>query len=111
MARAIRGFNVGDIARAAARARRAQVAAVLLTLGRQSGPIPPSSASTDGGFRDREKQLCVLLQRLEFRLEPNLCDEGGHHSTADYGRQQDGVLSLIDDVIGQTKQCRDRTEG
>jgi hypothetical protein len=88
----------------------------LFTLVRTPISARPISASTSGAHTwlcvsETEKQLCVLLQRLEFRLEPNLCDEGGHHSTADHGRQQDGVLSLIDDVIGQTKQCRDRTEG
>jgi hypothetical protein len=82
----------------------------LLTLGPLSGQSL-RRRRPDAGFKDHEKQLCVLLQRFEPRLEPNLRDESGHHSTADYGRQQDGVLSLIDDVIGQPKQCRDRTEG
>jgi hypothetical protein len=88
----------------------------LFTLVRTPISARPISASTSRAHTwlcvsETEKQLYVLLQRLEFRQEPNLCDEGGHHSTADHGRQEDGVLSLIDDVIGQTKQRRDRTEG
>jgi hypothetical protein len=51
--------------------------------------------------------LGVLFQRLETRLEPDLRDESGHDRAADHCRQQDCVLILIDNVIGQAIQRRD----
>src|SRR5215469_12392795 len=41
---------------------------------------------------------------LELRLEPALCYQGRHHSAANYRRQQDCVLTLVNNVIGQTKK-------
>jgi hypothetical protein len=49
---------------------------------------------------DPKRTLCVLLQRLKVRLEPNLRYQGRHDSAADYCREQDSVLLLVDDVIG-----------
>jgi hypothetical protein len=49
---------------------------------------------------DPKRTLSVLLQRLKVRLEPNLRYQGRHDSAADYCREQDSVLLLVDDVIG-----------
>ena len=50
-------------------------------------------------------------ERLEVWLKPALGDQSLHHRTADYRGQQDRVLALVDDVIGQTEERRDRPEG
>jgi Uncharacterized ACR, COG1993 len=55
--------------------------------------------------------LGIFLQWLELRPEPNLRDEGGHHRATDHGRHENGVLRLIDDVVGEPEQRRDRAEG
>ena len=64
-----------------------------------------------GCRRDPVAVSGIFLQRFEMRLEPNLRDERGHNRTADHGRHQYGVLRLIDDVVGETEQCGNRTEG
>ena len=51
--------------------------------------------------------LGIFLQRLKVRLKPNLRDEGRNDGTADNSRQQDRVLRLIDDVVGEAEQRRD----
>ena len=45
-------------------------------------------------------------ERFEIRLKPALRDESRHHRAADYCGQQDRVLALVDDVIGQAEQGR-----
>src|ERR1051326_2237192 len=50
-------------------------------------------------------------KRLQIRLEPALGDQGRHDGAADDRRQEDRVLGLVDDVIGEAEERRDRAEG
>src|SRR5207302_8737580 len=52
------------------------------------------------------RRLSIFFERLEMRLEPNLCDESGHDGAADNCGYKDRVLLLIDDVVCQAEQCR-----
>jgi hypothetical protein len=38
------------------------------------------------------------------RLEPNLRDKSGYYRAANDGCQKDGVLNLIDYMVGQAEQ-------
>src|SRR3954469_18548266 len=46
----------------------------------------------------------LLGDRLECRLEPALGDDCRHDGAGDHGRHQDGILLLVDDVVGQPEQ-------
>ena len=62
-----------------------------------------------GSFKDRplltlsRRALGIFLQRFEMRVEPNLRDQRRDDGARDHGRQQDCVLVLVDDVVGQTE--------
>jgi hypothetical protein len=85
-------------------------------------PQPPSTPKCGSRFTHRTGALLgselplpgeilrILLQRLEMRPEPNLRDQRRHHGAADDRREQDRVLRLIDDVVGQAEERRDRAE-
>src|SRR5215469_6198796 len=49
-------------------------------------------------------------KRLERGLEPALGNQSRHHGAADHGGQEDRVLALVDDVIGQAVESRNRSE-
>jgi hypothetical protein len=55
----------------------------------------------------------VLLarKRLCDRHEPLLGDEGGHDGAADHGGDEDRVLLLVDDLVGEAEQRRNGREG
>src|ERR1700687_3428164 len=50
----------------------------------------------------------VVRERLRRWHEPLLSDERRHHGAADHGRDEDRILLLIDDLVGETEQRRDR---
>src|SRR5271157_2286319 len=53
---------------------------------------------------DSRRISCGARQRLEVGLEPTLRDQGRYHCAADHRSQQDRVLALVDDVIGQPEE-------
>ena len=53
----------------------------------------------------KQNELGIFLQWLETWLEPNLCDKSGYDGAANDGGQKDGVLKLIDYMVGQAEQC------
>src|SRR6202011_5382571 len=63
-----------------------------------------------GSARPAGSRLGVLLELFEVRLEEQLGDHRRHHRAADHGGEQDGVLCLIDDVVGQAEQGGNRPE-
>src|SRR5262249_34850502 len=65
----------------------------------------------DEGRSSSLTKLSIFFEWLEMRMEPELCNERGHDCAADHCRDKDRVLLLIDDVIGQAEQGRDRPEG
>ncbi len=48
---------------------------------------------------------------VHARLEKFLCDERGHKRAQYYHGHEDAVLALIDQVVLQTEQRRNRAEG
>src|SRR6516164_3884688 len=69
-----------------------------------------SNSTVSAKYETCPFSLSVFLQRFEVWLEPNLCDKRRHDGTADHRRQKYGILDLIDDVVRETKQSRDRPE-
>src|ERR1043166_1339052 len=55
--------------------------------------------------------LGLLGNRLEGRLEPFLRNQRRHHRAADHRGNQNRILLLADDVIGEAEERRDRAEG
>src|SRR5712691_8498304 len=70
---------------------------------------PPSDPSFATTIRAITSDL--LLRRADFRHEPFLCDQCRHDRASDYGREQDRILPLVDDVVGKAIERRDRPEG
>src|SRR5437773_105937 len=54
---------------------------------------------------------CLAPDRFERWHEPFLRDERGHHGTADHGGDQDCILLLIDDLVGEAEQRGNGSEG
>src|SRR6266436_687734 len=69
---------------------------------------PPSEPSFATTIRVNTSDL--LPCGADLRQEPFLGDQGRHHRTRDYGRQQDRILLLVDNLIGETVERRDRPE-
>src|SRR5262249_49127958 len=53
----------------------------------------------------------LLLGRADLWQEPPLRDRRRHHCAANRRDEQDRVLALVDDVVGQPVERRDRSEG
>src|SRR5215831_7643383 len=70
---------------------------------------PPSDPSLATAIRLNMSDL--LLGRADLRQEPPLCDHRRHHGAANHRDEQDRVLALVDDVVGQSIERRDRSEG
>src|SRR5215467_436731 len=60
---------------------------------------PPSEPSFATTIRANTSDL--LLRDADLRQEPFLGDQGRHHGAADHRRQQDRILALVDNLIGQ----------
>src|SRR5208282_4563541 len=58
------------------------------------------------GFR----QLGFAGDRLEIRLEPGLRDEGRRDGAGDHRGDEDRILLLIDDLVGEPEKGGDRAE-
>ena len=77
----------------------------------RSLPAPGQSCRLDRRERisqfspAKHKEVGSFLQCLETRLEPNLCDKSGYYGAANDRGQKDGVLNLIDYMIGRAEGC------
>src|SRR5215468_8886848 len=73
-------------------------------------PTRKREGRNDEGHSPSLTKLSIFFERLEMRVEPKLCNERGHDCAADHCRHKNCVLLLVDDVIGQAEQGRDRPE-
>src|SRR6266478_560031 len=69
---------------------------------------PPSEPSFATTIRVNMSDL--LPCGADLRQEPSLGDQGRNHRAADHDRQQDCILPLVDNVVGQAVKRRDRPE-
>jgi len=53
----------------------------------------------------KQNELGIFRQWLETRLTPNLGDKSGYDRAAHDGSQKDGVLNMIDSMVGQIEHA------
>src|SRR5262245_12961598 len=69
---------------------------------------PPSDPSLATAMRLNMSDL--LLHRADLWQEPPLRDHRRHHRARNHRDEQDRLLPLVDDVVGQTRERGDRSE-
>src|ERR1035441_4544534 len=73
--------------------------------------FPPLSV---GWLRCRGAGSFVLVRRRRRnqvpRQEPRVADDGRNHGAPDDGRNEVGILRLVDDAVAEAEERRDRSE-